>query len=83
MTYPIFQAGHRVRILSYGPFRGLIGTIRIVDMIVDLVEPFCFYQKRNMFYILHLIFYIQYFLSLVINPYFLFLMLLYNLKFDH
>ena len=43
MTYPIFQAGHRVRILSYGPFRGLIGTIRIVDTIVDLVEPFCFY----------------------------------------
>ena len=44
MMYPIFQAGHRVRIISYGPFRGLIGTIRIVDTIVDLVEPFCFYQ---------------------------------------
>ena len=43
MRYPIFQAGHRVRIISYGPFRGLIGTIRIVDTIVDLVEPFCFY----------------------------------------
>jgi hypothetical protein len=41
--YPIFQVGHRVRILSYGPFRGLIGTIRIVDTIVDLIEPFCFY----------------------------------------
>ena len=44
MHYPIFQAGHRVRIVSYGPFRGLIGTIRIVDTIVALVEPFCFYQ---------------------------------------
>ena len=43
MQYPIFQAGHRVRIISYGPFRGLIGTIRIVDTILDLVEPFCFY----------------------------------------
>ncbi len=44
MMYPIFQAGHRVRIVSYGPFRGLTGTIRIVDAIVDLVDPFCFYQ---------------------------------------
>jgi hypothetical protein len=44
MIYPIFQAGHRVRIASYGPFRGLIGTIRIVDTIIDLAEPFCFYQ---------------------------------------
>ncbi len=43
MPYPIFQVGHRVRIISYGPFRGLIGTIRIVDTIVDLSEPFCFY----------------------------------------
>ena len=43
MQYPIFQAGYRVRIISYGPFRGLIRTIRIVDTIVDLVEPFCFY----------------------------------------
>ena len=43
MQYPIFQTGHRVRIISYGPFRGLIGTIRIVDAIVELVEPICFY----------------------------------------
>ena len=43
MRYPIFQAGHRVRIIGYGPFRGLIGTIRVVDTIIDLVEPFCFY----------------------------------------
>ena len=43
MKYPIFQAGNRVRIISYGPFRGLIGTIQIVDTIVELVDPFCFY----------------------------------------
>jgi len=43
MKYPIFQVGNRVRITSYGPFKGHIGTIRIVDTIVDLVEPFCFY----------------------------------------
>jgi hypothetical protein len=43
MRYQLFQAGHRVRVTSYGPFRGLIGTIRIVDMIADLAEPFCFY----------------------------------------
>ena len=28
---------------NYGPFRGLTGTIRIVDSIADLAEPFCFY----------------------------------------
>ena len=43
MMYPNFQVGHRVRIISYGPFRGLIGTIRIVDPIDDLADPFCFY----------------------------------------
>lgn len=43
MRYQIFQAGHRVRVISYGPFRGLTGTIRIVDTIADLADPFCFY----------------------------------------
>ena len=43
MKYPIFQAGHRVRIISYGPLRGLIGTVRVVDTILDLFEPFYFY----------------------------------------
>ena len=43
MIYQLYQAGHRVRISSYGPFRGLIGTIRIADIIADLAEPFCFY----------------------------------------
>ena len=41
----IFQVGSRVRVTSYSPFRGLRGTIRVVDAIaVDLDEPFCFYQ---------------------------------------
>ena len=43
MRYQIFQAGHRVCVTNYGPFRGLTGTIRIVDSIADLAEPFCFY----------------------------------------
>ena len=34
-----------VQIISYGPFRGLKGTIRTVDTIpsADYEEPFCFY----------------------------------------
>ncbi len=40
----ILQAGSRVHVTSYGPFRGLRGTIRNVDTIpADLQEPFCFY----------------------------------------
>jgi hypothetical protein len=40
----ILQVGSRVRVTSYGPFRGLCGTIRNVDIIpADLQEPFCFY----------------------------------------
>lgn len=40
----ILQVGSRVRVASYGPFRGLKGTIRIVDTIsADLEEPYCFY----------------------------------------
>jgi hypothetical protein len=35
---------NRVRVTSYGPFRGLRGTIQVVDRIADdLEEPFCFY----------------------------------------
>ncbi|HVB74892.1 MAG TPA: hypothetical protein VNE38_15175 [Ktedonobacteraceae bacterium] len=35
---------NRVRVTSYGPFRGLEGTVQIVDQIADdLEEPFCFY----------------------------------------
>lgn len=40
----VLQAGSRVRVTSYSPFRGLKGTIRTVDTITaDLEEPFCFY----------------------------------------
>ena len=40
----LFPAGNRVRITSHGPFRGLNGTIRQIDSIVDdLEDPFCFY----------------------------------------
>lgn len=36
--------GNRVRVTSYGPFRGLHGTIQLVDMVADDPEdPFCFY----------------------------------------
>jgi len=40
----IFPVGSRVRITSYSPFRGLKGTVRIVDTISQLDEPFCFYH---------------------------------------
>ena len=43
MKYQVFQTGQRVCITSYGPFRGLRGTIRIVDTISSEAEPFCFY----------------------------------------
>lgn len=36
--------GSLVRIISYGPFRGLRGTVRSVHTIsADVEEPFCFY----------------------------------------
>jgi hypothetical protein len=45
MTYQLFPEGSRIRVSSYGPFRGLRGTIRTVDSIsADFDEPFCFYQ---------------------------------------
>ncbi len=40
----VLPPGSLVRITSYSPFRGLKGTIRIVDTIIDdLEEPFCYY----------------------------------------
>ncbi len=45
MTYHLFPVGSRICVNSYGPFRGLRGTIRTVDTIsADFDEPFCFYQ---------------------------------------
>ena len=45
MTHQLFPVGSRIRVNSYGPFRGLRGTVRTVDAIsADFDEPFCFYQ---------------------------------------
>ena len=45
MGVDVLWVGTRVRVTSYGPFRGLTGTIRAVDTIsADLEDPFCFYQ---------------------------------------
>ena len=41
----VFPEGSRVQVVSYSPFRGLKGTIRIVHRIAPRIEePFCFYQ---------------------------------------
>jgi len=40
----LHDIGSRIRVVSYGPFRGLRGTILLVDTITsDLEEPFCLY----------------------------------------
>ena len=45
MSNSVFPAGSHVQVVSYGPFRGLRGTIRTVDIIVDeSEEPYCFYH---------------------------------------
>jgi hypothetical protein len=44
MSNDVISIGNQVRVTSYGPFRGLKGTIQAVDRIVDgLDDPFCFY----------------------------------------
>jgi hypothetical protein len=45
MNNQVLSTGSRVRVISYGPFRGLKGTIRKVDAIPGLEagEAFCFY----------------------------------------
>ena len=44
MQTTILPVGSPVDVVSYGPFRGLKGTIRQVDTIEALPdEPFCFY----------------------------------------
>ncbi len=44
MKNDILQTGNRVRVTSYGPFRGLQGIIQWVDVISDDPGyPFCFY----------------------------------------
>ncbi len=40
----VYSPGSLVQVTSYGPFRGLNGTIQKVDTISDdIEEPFCFY----------------------------------------
>lgn len=44
MKQLFFPSKGRIQVTSYGPFRGLKGTIQYVDTIVDdQDEPFCFY----------------------------------------
>ena len=43
----VFEVGDHVQILGYGPFRGLRGTIQMVERIAPArsdEEPFCFYK---------------------------------------
>ncbi|MGZ3642818.1 MAG: hypothetical protein ACXVCM_03115 [Ktedonobacteraceae bacterium] len=45
MEQNVYPPGSLIQVTSYSPFRGLKGTIQVVDTIVDdLEEPFCFYQ---------------------------------------
>ncbi len=39
----VFEAGSRVHITSYCPFRGLRGTVQAVDTIAHLAGTHCFY----------------------------------------
>ncbi len=44
MEQNIYPPGSLVQVTSYSPFRGLRGTVQVVDTIADdLEEPFCFY----------------------------------------
>ena len=42
----VFEAGSRVHITSYCPFRGLRGTVLAVDTIAHLAGMHCFYLVR-------------------------------------
>jgi hypothetical protein len=44
MQFNVLPVGSLVYVTSYGPFRGLRGTIQAINTIDDeLEEPFCFY----------------------------------------
>lgn len=44
MSNHILTVGKRVHVTNYSPFRGMKGTIRRVNAIIDDdEEPFCFY----------------------------------------
>ncbi len=42
----VLEAGSRVHITSYCPFRGLRGTVQVVDTIAHLAGMHCFYLVR-------------------------------------
>jgi hypothetical protein len=44
MEQKVFSVGSRVQIVSYGPFRGLRGTIRIAHCLPPREDPWCFYH---------------------------------------
>jgi hypothetical protein len=44
METTIITRGTRVQIINYSPFRGLIGTIQMVDTIQVADNPYNFYQ---------------------------------------
>ncbi len=44
MEHGVFPEGSRVQIISYGPFRGLRGTIRTAHCLLGIEDPLCFYQ---------------------------------------
>ncbi len=44
MENHIFREGSRVRVTSYGPFKGLKGTIRKAHCLPPCEDPWCFYQ---------------------------------------
>jgi hypothetical protein len=45
MEQNIYPLGSLVQVNNYSPFRGLRGTIQVVDTISDdFEEPFCFYK---------------------------------------
>lgn len=44
MEQKVFSIGSRVRVTSYGPFRGLKGTIRTAHCLPPREDPWCFYQ---------------------------------------
>ncbi|MEO8955133.1 MAG: hypothetical protein ABI465_11235 [Ktedonobacteraceae bacterium] len=44
MEYDTLPVTSRVRVVSYGPFRGLKGTVRRVDRMPYQDDPFYFYH---------------------------------------
>jgi hypothetical protein len=44
MESDVCSVSSRVQIISYGPFRGLRGTIRTVHCLPPREEPLCFYR---------------------------------------